>query len=250
MPTDNHDLGREALGDTKPSTERGSAPADKRDRNDENPGYETTDVNIGGVVTFLAGLSAFVAIFFLFCFVMGKVINNAFLKEDGPIDKWHASAEAPSAYANPGGKQAPLNTKREDLTSNAVLQQREFQRMTNSFPTPRLQMDDGNQDLADLHAREDLLLENYSLENGTTRIPIERAMELIAQRGLPVVQGAPAATGERMAGDPAATITPPLTNGFARTGYELDVMEAREQRLNYEREAPTNTHAELKPPGK
>ncbi len=50
-------------------------------------------------------------------------------------------------------------------------------------------MDDGNQATADLHAREDLLLEHYSLvdgQPGTIRIPIERAMELIVQRGLPV----------------------------------------------------------------
>ena len=66
--------------------------------------------------------------------------------------------------------------------------------MTQQFPTPRLQIDDGNQEIADLHAREDLLLENYSWvdqSQGKVRIPIERAMELIAQRGLPV---APAVT--------------------------------------------------------
>ena len=34
--------------------------------------------------------------------------------------------------------------------------------MTQQFPTPRLETDDGNQDLADLHAREDLLLDYYS----------------------------------------------------------------------------------------
>ncbi len=34
--------------------------------------------------------------------------------------------------------------------------------LTQSFPTPRLQMDDGNQDVAELHQREDLLLDNYS----------------------------------------------------------------------------------------
>ena len=71
-------------------------------------------------------------------------------------------------------------------------------------------------------------------------------MELIAQRGLPVAQAAQG-VGQQMAGDAGMQVTKPLTNGFARTGYELDVMEAREQRLNYEREAPTNTHAELKP---
>ncbi len=238
MPTDNHDLGRDAVGNTKPSTQHA----------DESPGYETTDVNVGGVIVFLTGLCAFLVIFFLFCFVMGKVINTAFLKEDGPVDKWHA-LQGQIAPPAAGGR-------RENLASNSAMQQKELQQLTDVFPTPRLQMDDGNQDLADLHAREDLLLENYSSDNGTTRIPIEHAMDLIAQRGLPVVQGAQASpsgqpAGQRgtqtMAGDAGYIVTRPLTNGFARTGYELDVMEAREQRLSYEREAPTNTHAELKP---
>ena len=34
------------------------------------------------------------------------------------------------------------------------------------FPTPRLETDDGNQDTADLHAREDLLLDHYSSTTG------------------------------------------------------------------------------------
>ncbi len=99
------------------------------------------------------------------------------------------------------------------------------------FPTPRLQTDDGNQDVADLHAREDLLLENYSWADraqGKVRIPIERAMELIAQRGLPVapaVEHAPLLTGEKK---PVMAV--PLTNGFARTGYELDQAQAVEAR--------------------
>ncbi len=61
--------------------------------------------------------------------------------------------------------------------------------MTAAFPTPRLEIDDGNQATADLHAREDLLLNHYSTiegGGGAIRIPISRAMELIAQRGLPV----------------------------------------------------------------
>ena len=60
---------------------------------------------------------------------------------------------------------------------------------------------------------------------GTVRIPIERAMELIAQRGLPV---APAVqTQPLMTGDSAPTVTVPLTNGFARTSYEQE--QARKQ---------------------
>ncbi len=54
--------------------------------------------------------------------------------------------------------------------------------MTESFPGPALQTDDGNQDTADLHAREDLLLDHYSRVPGQQgmRIPIDRAMQLIA----------------------------------------------------------------------
>ena len=55
----------------------------------DSPGYETTDVNVGGIIVFLAGLSGFILIFFFFCFGMGKVINSAFLKEDGPPNRWH-----------------------------------------------------------------------------------------------------------------------------------------------------------------
>ncbi len=214
MHTDNYDRGRDSVGDTFPSVQR----------SEDSPGYETTDVNVGGVLVFLAGLSGFLLIFFLFCFVMGKVINNAFIKEDGPIDKWHV-LQGQIAPPNAGGR-------RENLASNSAMQQKQLQQLTDVFPTPRLQMDDGHQDLADLHAREDLLLENYSSDNGTTRIPIERAMALIAQRGLPVAPS-PQAGGQHMSGDPLVAVTAPLTNGFARTGYELDVMEVRAEKLSY-----------------
>lgn len=222
MPTnpDNKDAGEDIFGGKpKPSTEREGG----------SPGYETTDVNVGGVIVFLGGLAAFIAIFFVFCFVMGKVINSAFLKEDGPATKWNQNHMIAGA---PGEKE-----KRQDLASNPEMQQRQLQRMTTDFPGPRLQTDDGNQDTADLHAREDLLLDHYSSDpksGGTIRIPIDRAMDLIAQRGLPLHGGVTTSAGAgQMAGDAERQLTTPLTNGFARTGYELDVMEARAQRLSY-----------------
>jgi hypothetical protein len=108
------------------------------------------------------------------------------------------------------------------MPSNPEMQSK-LGEMTEHFPTPRLQTDDGNQDVADLHAREDLLLDNYSWvdeSTGKVRIPIERAMELIAQRGLPVAKAV--TQGPLMTGDKRPVIALPLTNGFARTGYELD----------------------------
>lgn len=206
----------------------GQSPMRNRERSDSNPGYEVQDVNVGGIVTFLAGLCGFLLIFFIFCFVMGKTINTGILKEDGPADRWHGGTP---------GHEAEVSRKREDLASNATLEQREFANMTQRFPTPRLETDDGNQDTADLHAREDLLLENYStgsdLQPGAVRIPIEQAMQLIVQRGLPKPASALQTSGKLMAGDARPQVTAPLTDGFARTGYELDQMEARAQRLEF-----------------
>ena len=102
----------------------------------------------------------------------------------------------------------------------ALISQNKIAEMTKKFPTPRVQTDDGNQDVADLHAREDLLLDNYTLgrrSQGKVRIPIERAMQIIAQQG---PSGRPAAVQQAplLAGDQKPTVTVPLTSGFARTG--------------------------------
>lgn len=212
-------------------------------RADENPGYEITDVNAGGIAVFLAGLFGSVLVFFLFCFVMGKVINSAIEKSDGPPTKWNKLSAFSGAEATGG--------KRQDLTSNAAMQQQEYQQMTSSFSQPRLDIDDGNQATADLHAREDLLLNHYSEvpgEQGSIRIPITRAMELIVQRGLPV-NAQSASGGTEMAGDAEPVVKAPLTSGFARTGPELDAMEARAQRMSYGK-AESGNQAELAPAGK
>jgi len=188
----------------------------------EHPGYEVTDVNVNGIVVFLSGLVGSLFVFFLICFLLGKVINGQLQKSDGPADKWHQIA------GSNGGKL-------ENLATNPELQQRELSQISKTFPEPRLEMDDGLQGTADLHAREDLFLDYYSNSPGEKgiRIPIERAMELVAQRGLPV--NAHATTEPVMVGDSVPTVQAPLTNGFARTGYEQATIEAREQKMNFNR---------------
>ena len=173
----------------------------------EAAGYEVTDVNVNGIVVFLASLGAFVGVFFIFCFGMGKVINTAILKSDGPPNKWNQIGSQPRG-------------KRQDLTSNAVMEQQQLNQMVQRFPTPRLQTDDGDQEMAEMHAREDLLLDHYSWidrPSGKVRIPIARAMQLVADH-LPVAPEEQ--TEPLMAGDRAPVVTVPLTDGFARTGYE------------------------------
>jgi hypothetical protein len=178
-------------------------------------GYEVTDANTGGIIVFLVGLFLSVGVFFVFCFGMGKVINSGLDKADGPTNKWSAPNQI-----------APTKA----LRSNPALQQEQLAKLTQQFPTPRLELDDGNQDLADLHDREDLLLNYYSWVDkpgGPVRIPIEQAMELIAQRGLPV---APEPQHQAlMFGDSQPHVQMPLTDGFARTGYEQELRGPEKQ---------------------
>jgi hypothetical protein len=189
----------------------------------EHPGYETQDVNSKGIIYFLGGLLISVIVFFFLCFYIGKAINTQFVKDDGPPDQWHQ-------YGN------THNAHREDLTSNPAIEQNDLRAITATFPQPQLDVDDGLQATADLHAREDLLLDYYSTNTeGTatvTRIPIDAAMQLIAQRGLGAAPAAAAPT-TLMAGDSTPAIHAPLTTGFARTGYELETMETRDQRNKY-----------------
>jgi hypothetical protein len=65
-------------------------------------------------------------------------------------------------------------------------------------PEPRLQIAPRD-DLRRLHAREDAMLRGYGWVNrdaGVARIPIDRAMDLLAERGLPA-QPAPPAGGRK-----------------------------------------------------
>jgi hypothetical protein len=225
MHTDGHNTGNDATSKSRP-------------RDAEQPGYETSDVNARGVVIFLSGLFGTLIIFFFFCYYMGRAINAEWQKQDGPANKWSIASGA-----------APPSGKGRDLVSNPEMEQRQLQQIAAGFSEPRLDIDDGNQATADLHAREDLLLDHYSLidgQPGTIRIPIERAMQLIVQRGLPVVnQTTTAADSVAYATRPE--IQAPLTTGFARTGFELTTIEARQQKMIYGR-AENSANPEAQPP--
>jgi hypothetical protein len=186
---------------------------------DTSAGFEQSDVKIAGILVFITALSIFVVVTAVLCYGIGKVINARMNTEDGPNTRWTKSVDV---------------RQLGNLPNNPDLQNKVAE-LTQQFPTPRVQIDDGNQDVADLHAREDLLLDNYSWADPAhtkVRIPIERAMELLAQRGLPVapaVQTAPLMTGES-----TPVIQAPLTSGFARTAYEQDqaqteAIEARQR---------------------
>lgn len=195
----------------------------------EHPGYEVTDVNAKGVVVFIGGLMAFMVVFFILCYAMGKAINFGLLKQDQD-----------QASANPLGavSQQALQKRGASLENNPVQEQKVAAEIAQSFPTPRVPTDDDYQETADMHAREDLLLEHYTAADpadgpaGTIHIPIERAMQLVVQRGLPKASVPVTSVQTNLTGDKQFAATAPLTSGFARTGYELDQMESREQKMS------------------
>ena len=124
-------------------------------------GYEVTDVSVHGIAVFIVGLFVSVGVFFVLCFGLGIIINNRLKEADGPPNKWNAEN-----VSQPG--------KLQNMQSNPAEQQQKLQQLTQRFPTPRLEIDDGNQDLANLHGREDLLLDHYTWVDGShakVRIP-------------------------------------------------------------------------------
>jgi hypothetical protein len=186
---------------------------------DVSKGYEASDVKVTGIVVFLISLTVLVVVTAVLSYGIGYAIFAHLGKEDvkdyGQRNKWTKTVDVRTLG---------------DLASNPALQNKLVQ-TTEQFPQPRLQIDDGNQEIADLHAKEDLLLDNYSWvdkSQGKVRIPIEQAMEIVAKQGLPV---APQSEGAALlTGDTKVEVSHPLTSGFARTGYEHDkaILEAVE----------------------
>jgi len=171
---------------------------------DVSAGYETSDVRITGIIVFLVSLAVFVAVSALLSYGIGAAINAHLTAEDGPTSRWSKTANIRSLGDMP----------------SAPAMQNKVAELMQSFPLPRVQTDDGNQDLADLRERENLLLDHYSWVNekaGQVRIPIDRAMELLAKQGLPVAP--PAQLPKLMTGDSRPTVTAPLTDGYAPTAY-------------------------------
>ena len=116
--------------------------------------HEQSDVNIRAIVGFGAGLIVTAVVVYVLIFVLFRYFDR------------RESAKVPAEY--------PLA---------AAQGQREP-------PEPRLQTDP-RQDLADLRAKEDELLRTYGWVDrnaGVVRIPIDTAMKLTLQRGLPARQ--------------------------------------------------------------
>jgi hypothetical protein len=131
-------------------------------------GHETRDVHLGGATRFIVVMSVFLAVVFAFIW---------FVFVTWRADTAAPAASTPAAAARTGDRLPPL---------------------------PRLQTTP-YADLKAFRADETQVLETYAWvdkEKGVVRIPIARAIELVAERGLPAAATpeAGAATGGGEAG--------------------------------------------------
>ncbi|MBI2682286.1 MAG: hypothetical protein HYX26_03570 [Acidobacteriales bacterium] len=141
-------------------------------------GHEESDVNIKGIVTFgvALALGGFIICFALYGFYLA--LNWGYEKNQGPANPMTAAA---------GVKPEPID--KTETVKDVV------DRLKSTFPEPRLLANEyGDYDVFAKQQKD--RLHDYRWINqseGKVRIPIDRAMELIAERGLPAPATAPKA---------------------------------------------------------
>ena len=154
-------------------------------RNGHNgEGFETEDLSPQGVFYFMAGLG-----------VVGVVIYFIILGTYRFLDSYDRTHQPP---ANPMAVTTGVNPK--TMTFHDITEQIE-----KTFPKPVLEYSEQTQFTSEVE-KQDKVLESYDWvdqKNGVVRIPIERAMDVLAQRGLPVVPQGDAVRAAG-AGKPAA----------------------------------------------
>lgn len=138
--------------------------------------YERRDITVAGVVYFLIGLGA--AIVFVYFIANGifAFLNKRYETEQPPVSPLVTSA--------------PTDTRRipPQYGNNYEKYLKE------GFPAPQLEINERTE-LNGERLREEDTLSTYGWvdqNTGKVRIPIDRAMDLLAERGLPVRSGATA----------------------------------------------------------
>jgi len=132
--------------------------------------YERRDIGVSVIVYFLIGLAvALVAAYFV---------------ADGLYKYLDKRSEVDQPQVSPLVSNAQQDTRRIPPQYGTDYQKY----LKGDFPAPQLETDERTE-LNDIRLREENVLSTYDYVDknaGTIRIPIDRAMELLVQRGLPV----------------------------------------------------------------
>lgn len=132
--------------------------------------YERSDIATKGVVYFLIGLA-------VACLLSYFIVRGLFWYLDHRF-------EADQKPISPLVTHAPTDTRRIPPQYNGDYEK--F--LKEGFPAPQLEVNERTE-LNDERLREENTLSTYDWidqKAGTVRIPIDRAMELVVQRGMPV----------------------------------------------------------------
>jgi len=127
----------------------------------EDIGYEREDLSPRGILAFLIGLA-----------LVGLLVHFAVKGMYGYLDAYQKQHQPP---LNPLVSQTENNSRQ---ISNADIAR---------FPQPRLETNE-RLEINDFRLQEEKTLNSYGWidqQAGVARIPIDRAMQLLAQRGLP-----------------------------------------------------------------
>jgi len=139
--------------------------------------HEESDINVKGILAF--------AVFLVLMFI--AIFGGMALVQKG-LNRWAENMDpAPNPMVAEQLKAGGGRVGDVPSTQGAEDVQQKLQAIVSSFPEPRLQPDD-TRDMDLFRQSEDKILHSYSRvdANGeTVRIPIERAMEIVAERGLP-----------------------------------------------------------------
>jgi hypothetical protein len=141
-------------------------------------GFEQEDLSPKGVLYFMGGVGLLGVVIYFILIGMYRFLDN--------YDKTHQGPANPMA-----------TTTGMDPQSMSYRQIQEQAQQT--FPKPVLEHSEQTQYLDELRKQNDVLgsYDWVDQKNGVVRIPIDRAMDLLAQRGLPVI---PQAETARAAG--------------------------------------------------
>ncbi len=142
-------------------------------------GFEVEDLSPQGVFFFMAGLAVVGVIIYFIILGMYRFLDAYDRKHQEPVN--------PMAVSSGVNASVPIEF-------NAVRG-----KVEKTFPKPVLEYNERTQFTQELE-KQDQALESYDWvdqKNGVVHIPIEQAMDLIAQRGLPVLPHGEAAGGAR-----------------------------------------------------
>jgi hypothetical protein len=132
--------------------------------------YERRDIGVGGVLYFLAGLAACGVIIYFIVNGVFSYLNKRYEAEQQPV--------------------SPLVTNRiPDARHLPPEYHGDYEKyLRQNFPAPQLEINERTE-LNEIRLREEDTLSTYGWVDqkaGVVRIPIDRAMDLLVQRGLPV----------------------------------------------------------------